>query len=50
MLFVGNQIDRISMRRDLLEKLYQDKKDYEVSDEFIDNLIDFEEGLIKDMS
>ena len=48
--FVGKQVDRISMRRDLLENLYQDKKNDEVSDEFIDNLIDFEEGLIKDMS
>ena len=47
---VGEQVDRIAMRRDMLENVYDHENDDDFYDQFLDKLIASEESLIKDIS
>ena len=48
--FVGKQVDRIAMRRDILENVYDQDNDDELYDEFLDQLIVLEESFIENTS
>ena len=49
--FTGKQEDRIAVRKDMLQNHYfPDNHDDELYDEFLDQLISFEESLIEDIS
>ena len=48
--FVGKQVDRIARRRDVLDNLYDQNSDDDLYDEFLDALIELEEGLVEDNS
>ena len=47
---LGKQMDRIAVRKDMLENVYDQDSNDELYDEFLDRLIDLEEGLIEDTS
>ena len=46
----GKQVDRIAIRRDALQNLYDHNNDDDLYEEFLDKLIAFEESLIEDNS